>query len=194
MLNPAIDEPAASCRIVNRKSDAWFSPAAISLTCSTSSSTPVGHLPASTGQAVGALLQVGQTRLGAARLVQPHLTGRLCGDCERIVELAHGGVEGLSVLEPLQLTRQLVDPVQAAVVARVGDPLKLGAGGAAGGIGIADRIAVQRHQDGTYPGEEVLDGAEVHAHGVAELVEAVDELGGGLDVPHQPVTAVLRFH
>ena len=90
--------------------------------------------------------------------------------------------------------RQIVDLVEASVVARGDQPLELAAGGAAGRIGVADRVALQRRQHRAYPGEHVLDGGEVHAHGIAERVDAVDELGGGVDVPHQLVAAVLGSH
>ena len=153
-----------------------------------------GHLLASAGQAVGVLLQLGQARLRAAGFVQAHGVDCLGDVGECAIQLVHRRVEGLPVTETLELVSEVVDLVEAAVVTRGDEPLELVAGGAAGGIGVADRVALQRRQDRADPGEHVLDGGEVHAHGIAERVDAVDQLGGVVDVPHQLVAAVLGSH
>ena len=85
-----------------------------------------------------------------------------------LFSLFHGGGEGLAVSEPLQLLGQIIDLAEASVVLRGDQFLELDAGITTRGIGIADRVAIQRQQHRPYPSEHVLDGREVHAHCIAE--------------------------
>src|ERR1700758_341492 len=103
-------------------------------------------------------------------------------------------IEGLSVLERLQLSSQIVDLVEASVTTRVDQALKLAAGCAAGGIGIADRVTLECRQHRWHPGEYVHDGREVQANGMAERSDAVYELGRGDDLLDQRVSTILVSH
>jgi hypothetical protein len=77
------------------------------------------------------------------------------------------------------------------LITRTNQLLERAAGVAAGLIEIADRVTPQRGQHRADPVEHVLGRAVVPAHGVAERVDVVDQLGRDVDLMDQRVAAVL---
>ena len=132
------------------------------------------HLPAAVGQPVGAVLHVGQPGPRTGGRVQPQVGCGRGQRGERVVELVHGGGQALAVVDALQLAGQLVDLVDATVVAGGDHLFELGAGLDAGRVGVTHPVALQRREHRSDPGEHVAHGAEVDPHRQAQLVDAVD--------------------
>ena len=118
----------------------------------------VGHLPAAAGELVCAILQGGQVRLQAAGLVHPHGLHHLGEIRQCTAQAVYRCVQALLVRERLQLLSQLIDRVEVFLIALADQPLERPAGGAAGLVDIADRVALQCRQHRAYPGEHVLAG------------------------------------